>query len=126
MQKQKLIKTSKYFNKPEEQDQFISGLKDIKSLMDSDLFTLDQEIENEMYKDGDIESHVDDMKLVISEAIQIFDDIIKGGDQNFEGYCPECGSDDLDNLSGGIDSSEVACEDCNHKFGIESKGWIIN
>ena len=43
----------------------------------------------------------------------------------FQGHCPECNSDDLDNVSGGVDSTEMKCENCGHEFGIESKGWEV-
>ena len=45
---------------------------------------------------------------------------------DFTGSCPKCGSDDLDNVSGGVASTEMKCEDCGHEFGIESKGWEIS
>ena len=44
---------------------------------------------------------------------------------DFTGACPKCGSEDLDNVSGGVDSTMLSCDDCGHGFGIESKGWEV-
>ena len=46
--------------------------------------------------------------------------------KDFTGHCPECNSNNLDNVSGGVDSTEMYCYDCKYKFGIESKGWVIS
>tara|TARA_R100001129_G_scaffold114583_1_gene79158 strand:- start:643 stop:1503 length:861 start_codon:yes stop_codon:yes gene_type:complete len=46
--------------------------------------------------------------------------------QDFEGHCPKCDSDNLDNVSGGVEYTDMACDDCGHKFGIECKGWVIS
>mgnify|MGYP003625828344 FL=1 len=46
--------------------------------------------------------------------------------QDFDGHCPKCDSDNLDNVSGGVQYTDMACDDCGHKFGIECKGWVIS
>tara|TARA_R110002020_G_scaffold168040_3_gene356691 strand:+ start:318 stop:1403 length:1086 start_codon:yes stop_codon:yes gene_type:complete len=59
-------------------------------------------------------------------SIKQIEETIKDEPQDFEGHCPKCDSDNLDNVSGGVDYTDMACDDCGHKFGIECKGWVIS
>ena len=45
--------------------------------------------------------------------------------EDFEGHCPECDDDDLEQIDGDMDYQELKCAK-GHNFVIECKGWIIS
>ena len=51
--------------------------------------------------------------------------ILLDDDDLFNGYCPECDDDDLEQVDGDMDYQELKCSG-GHNFVIENKGWIIS
>ena len=85
---------------------------------------IETELDDDGERSGDIERDWDtlDFSYIWEQGLKKDND----EPEDFTGVCPECGSDNLDNVSGGVCETEMACDDCGHKFGIESKGWIIS
>ena len=52
------------------------------------------------------------------------DKILLEDDGLFNGYCPECDCDDLEQVDGTIECQDLKCSN-NHEFTIENKGWTI-
>ena len=53
------------------------------------------------------------------------DKILLDGDDLFNGYCPECDCDDLEQIDDTMEYQELECSN-NHKFVVETKGWTIS
>jgi len=43
----------------------------------------------------------------------------------FDGHCPECEEDDLEQIDGGISEQTMVCNACCHQFQIEAEGWRV-
>ena len=67
----------RYWNKPEESKQLLAGLSSLLELMNCELFQLNEETEQDMLECGAIEMEVEEIKMCLSEAIEIIKDVEK-------------------------------------------------
>ena len=113
-----------------ENEYLLDGLNDISELIGSGLFQLDNETENEMLECEAITMDVQEMHLRLGKVISFISSVRaflnNNDDEEFQGHCPKCDGDDLDNVDGGVESTMMHCYNCGHDFGIESKGWKIS
>ena len=112
------------------------------SISKDKLISVDAEMDEkyrDLFEDCNMLDYTDCFFIMGVEPIAIGDSDLLYGDeyndtivnlfdepQDFDGHCPECDSDNLDNVSGGVEYTDMACDDCGHKFGIECKGWVIS
>ena len=54
------------------------------------------------------------------------DEVTSGSESDlFDGHCPECKEDDLEQIEGGISELTMVCNACCHQFQIEAEGWRV-
>ena len=98
------------------------------------LHTLSEKIDVMCREDFGLESYLDDViddndedNNVCEHNNTITNECSDCNEQeliDFDGHCPECDCDDLDNVSGANEEQELECSK-GHKFTIQCKGWVI-
>ena len=78
--------------------------------------------------DNDNDDDISVYSGIMNEFIALKKAIKESGqesDLSWDGHCPECEEDDLEQIEGGTSEMTMVCNACCHQFQIEADGWRV-